>query len=468
MKQILHLAFPLALALLAACSSASNHEPDTTVDWPSQPVDFGRVETYHESGPIDLSGDLDLGQLIEIAAERNPRLAAARQRWLASAQRPAQARALPDPLLRYTEFIEPIETRAGPLNRRFDLTQPIPWPGKLSVAGKLASEQSNIRELDYHIALRDTVANVKVSYAEYLFLRKAIRIVQQNRELAQQLAEKAASLYATSKKEKRDVVTLFDSLKAQSQLSQLAYDAITLEELRLVEATNINSFLSRAPRAPLGQPRDLSFRLLHASVEDLYALGLRYRQELQSAVHAIGAAHETERLARLARVPDFSVGVTYSQVGAPMVPGPDAGDDAWGISLGMSLPIWVTKNRARIAEATSLRLAAERDRQAEIDDLMARITKVYFRLQNSERLVRLYRESLIPQAEEAMEITEQWRDAGRDTIGRYLEAQSVWLNFQLAYHRALADYEQMVARLEQLVGTSLGHLRGERSSDEEQ
>ena len=124
MKQILL----LALALIAACSSASNYEPDTSVDWPSQPIDLTRAETYHDSGPIDLSGELDLGQLIEIAADRNPRLAAARQRWLASAQRPAQASALPDPLLRYTEFIEPIETRAGPLNRRFDLTQPIPWP----------------------------------------------------------------------------------------------------------------------------------------------------------------------------------------------------------------------------------------------------------------------------------------------------------------------------------------------------
>ena len=467
MKPKSSLSLALALALLAACSSASDYKPDGSVDWPSQPVDFSRAETYHESGPIDLSGDLDLGQLIEIAAERNPRLAAARQRWLASAQRPAQARALPDPLLRYTEYIEPIETRAGPLNRRFDLTQPIPWPGKLSVAGKLASEESKIKELEYHIALRDTVANVKVSYAEYVFLRKALGIVQRNRKLAQQLAEKASALYATSKKGKRDVVTLFDSLKAQSQLAQLAYDTITLEELRVVEATNINSFLSRAPRAPLGAPRDLAYRMLNASVEDLYALGLRYRQELQAAVHAIGAAHEAERLAKLARVPDFSVGVTYSQVGQPLVPGPDGGDDAWGISLGMTLPIWVTKNRARIAEATSRRYAAERDRQARIDDFMARITKVYFRLQNAERLVRLYKESLIPQAEEAMEIAEQWRDVGRDTIGRYLEAQGVWLNFQLAYHRALADYEQMVARLEQLVGTSLGHLRGERSSDEE-
>lgn len=456
----------LALAALAACSSASNYEPDAAIDWPSEPVRLDRVETYHEPGPIDLSGELDLGHLIEIAADRNPRLAAARQRWLASTERSAQARALPDPLLRYTEMIEPIETRVGPIERRFDLTQPIPWPGKLSAAGKVATERSKISELEYHIVLRDTIANVKVSYAEYLFLRKATRIVQQNRKLAQQLAEKASALYATSMKGERDVVTLFDSIKAQSQLSQLAYDFITLEELRLVEATNINSFLSRAPRAPLGEPRSQPFRLLNASVEQLYGLGLQYRQELQSAVHAISAAHEAERLAKLSRVPDFSVGVTYNMVGQAVTPSTESGNDAWGVSLGMTLPIWITKNRARISEARSLRMAAERDRQARIDDLMARITKVYFRLQNAERLVHLYKDSLIPQAEEAMEIAEQWRDVGRDTIGRYLEAQSVWLNFQLAYHRALADYEQMVARMEQLVGTSLGHLRGERSSDE--
>ncbi len=35
----------------------------------------------------------------------------------------------------------------------------------------------------------------------------------------------------------------------------------------------------------------------------------------------------------------------------------------------------------------------------------------------------------------------------------------VWFNFQLASQRALADYEQMVARLEQLAGISLEHLR---------
>lgn len=455
----------LVCAALTACSSSGSSVSETFDDWPSTPADLAEPDAFHEPGPIDLSGDLDLGQLIEIAAGRNPRLAAARRRWLAYAQRPAQARSLPDPLFMYMPMIESIETRVGPTESQFQLTQKIPWPGKLSTAGRLAEEEARIRELEYHIALRDTVANVKVTYSEYLFLRKALSIVEQNRDLARQLAEKTAAVYGKTAQEKRDAVTLFDSLKAQSQLAQLTYDTITLQELRQTEAANLNGLLSRAPRAPLGMPQDLMFRPLRAGIDKLYGMGLVYRQELHASVRAIAAAQEAQRLAELARVPDFTIGVTYTQIGSAIAPTPGSGDDAVGINFGLTLPIWATKNRARIEEAKHRRVAAERDRQAQIDDLMTRISKVYFRMQNAERLVRLYKESLIPQAEEAMEIAEQWRDTGRDTVGRYLEAQSVWLNFQLAYHRALTDHEQTVARLEQLVGTSLGQLRGEKTDE---
>lgn len=451
--------------LLGAC--ASTEDVDVAGPEPEWLVDPAAPDAFRASGPVDLSGELELSNLIGLAAERNPRLAAAREKWLAAAERPAQAKSLPDPLFAYTEMVDPIETRVGPMDRQFKITQPIPYPGKLSAAGSLAEEEARIRELDYFIAVRDTVAAVKVTYAEFLYLRKALLIVEQNRELARQLAEKSAAIYAKAKEEKRDAVTLFDSLKAQSQLAQLAYDTITLEELTQTEAANLNRLVSRAPEATLGMPVDLRFRPLRATRDELFRLALDRRQELQAALRRIAAAMEAQRLARLARVPDFSVGATYSVIGQPIAPQPDGGQDAWGLSLGLSLPIWITKNRARIAEAEHRLEASKYERQAEIDDLMARITKVFFRLRNAERLVRLYKESLIPQAEEAMEIAEQWRDVGRDTIGRYLEAQSVWLNFQLAYHRALADHEQAIARLEQLAGASLGHLRAEEKNDAE-
>jgi len=449
----------MLLALSSACTVASYREDGLEITPRTWVATAAAESDFRDSGPVDLSGALDLSSLLEMAAGRNPRLAAARERWLAAAERPAQMRALPDPLLSYMPMVSHVETRVGPMEAQLQLMQRIPFPGKLAAAGRLAVEEARIREIDYVIGLRDIVADIKVSYAELLYLRKAIRIVEQNGELARQLAEKAASLYGKQENEERDQVTLFDSLQAQAQIAQLAYDGITLEELRCTEEAGLNRLLSRPPEAPLGMPRDLAWRPLQLGREDLFRLGLERRQELEAALRQIGAADEAARLARLSRVPDFTIGATYTVVGNAMNPVPDGGKDALGFTLGLSLPIWETKNRAALAEAQHRREAARLDRQAQIDDLMARISQAFFRLENAERLVRLYKESLIPQAEQAMEIAEQWRDTGRDTIGRYLEAQSVWLNFQLAFHRALADYEQMVARLEQLAGTSLGPWR---------
>jgi cobalt-zinc-cadmium efflux system outer membrane protein len=402
---------------------------------------------------------LDLPLLLEEAARANPRLSAARSRWLAARQRPAQARSLPDPMVTYTEMLEPIQTRVGPMERSLQLSQPIPFPGKLTAAGAAASEQACVKELEYHIALRDTVAEVKVVYAELVYLHRAILIVEQNQALAAQLAEKAAAAYAQQGEPAEDTLTLFDTLKAQSSLAQLAYDRITLVELLRAEESKLNALLSRAPLQPVAGPGPLRFRRLAASREELFRIARARRQEIQAAVHEVRAAGHAARLARLSQVPDFSIGVQYSFIGGAATPVAGSGDDAVGLRLGFTLPIWGAKNRARIEEARHLERAARREQRAATDDVMARISRIYFRMQNAERLVQLYEGSLLPQAEEALRISEQWHDTGRDTYGRLLEARMVWLNFQLASQRALVDHEQMVARLEQLVGISLGHLR---------
>ena len=87
---------------------------------------------------------------------------------------------------------------------------------------------------------------------------------------------------------------------------------------------------------------------------------------------------------------------------------------------------------------------------------MANLKKIYFRMENSRRLVELYENSLIPQAEKTIEIAETWHQKGEPkSIAGLLETQSVWLNFNLARARDIADYKQNLARLEQLIGGSL-------------
>ena len=54
-----------------------------------------------------------------------------------------------------------------------------------------------------------------------------------------------------------------------------------------------------------------------------------------------------------------------------------------------------------------------------------------------------------------METAETWFKTRKGSFSGLLETQAVWLNFNLALQRALADYHQRLALLERVVGTAL-------------
>ena len=70
-------------------------------------------------------------------------------------------------------------------------------------------------------------------------------------------------------------------------------------------------------------------------------------------------------------------------------------------------------------------------------------------------LVTLYRDDLLPQAMNAMEIAETWYREGQASFSDFVETQAVYYNFQLALARANADYGKVLASLEQVVGQTI-------------
>ncbi len=76
-----------------------------------------------------LRGKVTLQQLIAYAYRHNPSLKAARMRWAAVIERHPQVTAYEDPVLQYAYFIENVETRVGPQEQKFSLSQDFPLPG---------------------------------------------------------------------------------------------------------------------------------------------------------------------------------------------------------------------------------------------------------------------------------------------------------------------------------------------------
>lgn len=79
----------------------------------------------------------------------------------------------------------------------------------------------------------------------------------------------------------------------------------------------------------------------------------------------------------------------------------------------------------------------------------------HFKVQTSERLVKLYRDNIIPQAEQSLNAAEIGYQSGKVDFLNLIDSQRVLLDFNLAYYRAVADFGINIAQLERVVGIEL-------------
>lgn len=427
-----------ATALLIMCMAAS--------------VFDAGAETENLAGLNEKIGrEAALGDLIEYAYQENPSIQVAREAWQATIESFRVATGYPDPELMMTFFPDPLETRLGPQDWNASISQTIPFPGKLSKAGEVVEAEARIAKLYLDMTIRDVIVSIRESFYELIYIRKAKQVADQNMKLLEHLRKTGETAYA------QDRATLLDMVKAQSQVGQLRYDILLLDDLEKTEIARLNGLLNRQPDVAIGnlQPEPdlpIAYRL-----EEIYPLAETHQQEIQMAIVEVEKAGKKVELARYENLPNFKLGLFYAGIGTPDVasPPPDAGDDAIGIQAGVSLPIWFGKNKGRVARARAEMKKAEAAKTARVTDTRTRIRAVYFRLQNSQRLIELYRNDLLPQAAKAMEIAETWFREKQASFSDFIEAQSVWYNFQLALARAKADYGKYLARLERIVGQSV-------------
>ena len=390
---------------------------------------------------------LELPSLIQVAVDRNPKVKAAKSRWQATVEQYPQVTALPDPMFMYGYFLRNVETRVGPQRHRVSFSQAFPYPGTLDAAGEVVKKAIEIERVKHEQVIRNLIVELKLSYHELAYLQQAVELTRQNRELIASILTIATARYAEGK------VALNDVLKAQSQLAQLEYDLILLAELQDVEHANINGILSVPSTTPLGATAPVAYEPLDVTLADVEKQALAKRQELRIAALTIEKATKGIALAELQTKPMLKFDLMTVETGkALMFDTPDSGKNPFSIGFGVTIPWSSLKNSSKVREAQQNRETVTANKRVLEDETRVALQKVYFRLENARRLIELYETTLIPQAGAAIEVAEIWHQEGPKSIAGFLETQSVWLNFNLARLRAIADYQQNVARLEKLVG----------------
>ncbi len=392
-----------------------------------------------------LSPSSGLPELIQEALARNPEIIAARQQWEAASQRIVQARALDDPTVSVQWWNFPQSFNLGQAgNTIIGLSQKFPFPGKLGLKEEVATRSAEITEQALRGKERDLIARVKRAYYELFLAHKAIQIHHEQLDLLRQFLANATAKFRTGKG------TQVDVLKAQVELSKIHQQLPVLEQRRDTAQSRVNTLLSRDPRFPLGSPhmpRDVRF---DKDLDELYQIAVEARPELKAAGMAIHRNEQAYQLAQRQYYPDFNVAFQRFENFQR--------DNGFGAVLAMNLPFafWTKpKYDAAVQETAAGVAAAHAELQALEDLTRFQLRDLLAKVRASWEVARLYRTTVLPQAEESVQAARVGYRTGRSSFLDLIEADRALREFQLAYWQALVEQEARLAEIEQVVGTDL-------------
>ena len=434
-------------ALVAGCASTSAS--------PGRSLQQGLAESWPRSSSRatlpELADSASVEDLVDYAALSNPGLRAAYERWTAALEKVAPARALPEPRLTYGYYVREVETRVGSQRQRIGVSQTLPWIGTLDLRGRIALEAARAMESRYRAA-RDALAyRVKKACYELYHLDRAIEVARMNVELLAHLEGVARTRYETGTGRYRALI------KAQVELGKLEDRLRGLRDSKRPVVAQLNAALGRPPAAPLPVSGALPEVRLGRSDEEL-AIQLRaHNPVLQALASEARSAERAVELAGKEFYPNLTLGFDYIDTAeAEATPGmglpPDSGKDPLVAKVGLSLPIWREKYSAARRGAAARWRAALRQRQEKENELIARLEMALFGRRDAARRIELYRDELLPRAEQSLSVTQQAFAAGETSFLDLIDAQRVRLEFQLAYERARSDGAQRLAEIEMLVG----------------
>jgi outer membrane protein, heavy metal efflux system len=388
---------------------------------------------------------LVLPELIQMVLARNPELVAARKQWEAVTNRITQARSLDDPILSLQLWNIPQPFKATQAdNTIFGLSQNLPFPGKLALKGDVASRSAEMTEQAVRAKELELVARLKQAYYDLFLAQKAVQIHHEQVELVRQFVAIANAKFRAGKGSQADV------LKAQVELSMLFQHLPVLEQRQETVEAMLNTLLDRAPASPLGMAQEPSQQSLEQPVDDLHRLALNDRPELKAAELDVQRSEQSRALAQRQYYPDFNVAFQRFQN--------YQANDGFGAYVAMSIPFafWtkpkydagVQEAEAAVSVAQAQQHTLENMTRFQINDLLAK-------LRATDQVAKLYRTTILPQAEQSLESARVGYRAGKAGFLDLIDTQRAWRGFQLEYFQALVDRQHRLAELEQVVGIPL-------------
>ncbi|HLA69168.1 MAG TPA: TolC family protein [Bacteroidota bacterium] len=402
--------------------------------------------SQEEKKPLRLDG------LVKEALENNPQLRAARHQTAAARTRVDQVTSWDAPQFGVEFFQTPVQSFPNPLKNQMEMDyfiqQMFPFPGKLSDMGKAAENNANMMDQGYNALERKVLRELKSSYFELYLVQRKIQINAENQDLMRRFVDIALKQYEVGMGKQPDI------LRAQTELSTLINDGLNLQKERAVIESMINTILSRPANAPLGFVPEIEKDIPRWTFEQIRPLALESRPELKAMNFNIEMNKSELSLSKKEYFPDLMLRFMYKDMAMTK-------NDFWSAMLGISIPLtpWSSGKYTSKTDENALNVRkAEEDLTAMKNMTLFEVQDALVKVQTNQNLVLLYKNTVIPQAEQTLQSTVAAYQTGKTEFLMLIDAYRMLLMAKLDYYMSVMSHMASQAQLEQAVGMDISEI----------
>ena len=405
------------------------------------------------SAPLASAAQLgeDVQSLLEHAKARNPELALMRAEAEAAAQRVQPAGALPDPVLRVELMninnygndagFNLLPSKVG--ETKYTLMQMLPYWGKRDLRRDVAAADVQQAAARTSAAWTELAMKIKTSYARYYLAAGNERLTREILDLMARVEQIAQARYAGG------LVQQQDAIRAQLEQTTMRSELIMLESDKRQVRARLNALLARDAAAPMAEPRALR-PLPAVGALEAPALAQRARAnnpQLAAEAARLRGAEKNRELTRRNRYPDFTVGLSPTQMGSRIT--------QWGVMVEVNIPLQQTTRRSQEAEAEAMVSAARSRSEALANQLVGDLGEQLAMLDAARSTEALVTNQSLPQSELSLRSAIAAYENGKLDFTALLEAQRQIRKTRQDNLKAQAEAQMRLAEIERIVGEDL-------------
>lgn len=388
--------------------------------------------------------------LLQLAKESNPEFAAMRHEAEAAGERILPAGALPDPRLRIELRDITMGGEQSPTlspNRTgstlYQLMQDVPWYGKRDLKRDIAALEADGARGRAMGTWAELSARIKSAYAQFYYVRRNQRLLNEILDLMTRLEQVAQARYAGGLAAQQDVI------RAQVEKTNLRSELIALENEHRQIQSRLNALITRPANAPLAEPEYLRPLPGPASL-DYATLAARVRERNPQLFAEDARARMAEKSRELTyknRYPDVTLGIAPIQTRNSV--------KEWMLMVEFSIPLQQGSRRAQEREAEAMVSAARERKESTANQVLADLSDNLSGLDAARRTETLIANSLLPQAALSYKAALASYENGRVDFATLLDAQRQIRQAKQGQIKVQVEQQTRMAEIERILGESL-------------